>query len=154
MKLHILLAEHSLSFGASLRALLLGDSRIEAVTVHSEAAGLLDRVLQIAPDILCLDTDMPGLHAIPVIRRLYAAQPQAKIIALSANASRGFVLDMLDAGAVGFVAKRGGKEALLRAILGIGRYERTYLCPDVAAGVVSLLRARQAPASPIPAAHS
>ncbi|MFZ2855499.1 MAG: response regulator [Rhodocyclaceae bacterium] len=154
MKLHVLLAEHRLSFGVSLRAMLLGDPQIEAVTVHSEAAGLLDHVLQIAPDILCFDTDMPGLDAIEVIRQLSAARPQVKTIALSASASWRLALAMLDAGAAGFVAKSGGKSALLRAVLGIGRYERTYLCPDVAAGVLSLLRARQAPALPIPAAHS
>lgn len=154
MKLHVLLAEHSLSFGTSLRTMLLKDPRIEAATVFSEGAGLLDHVLQIVPDILCLDTDMPGLDAIAAIRQLCAARPQVKIIALSTNASRRLVIEMLDAGAAGFVAKRGGKKALLRAILGIGRYERTYLCPNVAAGVLSLLRARQASAAPSPAAHS
>lgn len=153
MKLHVLLAEHSLPFAAALRAMLLRDAQIEAVTVLSEVTGLLDHVLRIAPDMLCLDIDMPGLDAIEAIQRLYAARPQVKIIVLSANTRRRLVLEMLDAGAAGFVAKRGGKKALLRAILGIGRYERTYLCPNVAAGVLSLLRARQTPASPSPAAH-
>lgn len=153
MKLSVLIVDHSPSFCASLSAMLPAGVQMEVVASVSSASGeLLEYLLQRSPDILCLNIDMPGLDAIEVTRQLSIVRPQIKIIGVSAHARRRVIMEMLDAGAAGFVSRKGGGGALLRAILGVGRYENTYLCPKVAADVLAVLRARQQVARSLSAA--
>src|SRR3990167_394134 len=65
---------------------------------------------------------------------LLQSQPDMEV-ALSAYSDQQYVLDMLNAGASGYVTKAEASDELLRAIRTV-LSGRTYLCPDVA-GVVT-----------------
>ena len=141
MSLRIVLADDHQMFRHALRALL---AREPAFTVVAEAASG-DEVLAIAAaqpvDLVCMDIAMPGMNGIDATRRLLAAHPQIGVIGLSAFADRQFVIDLLDAGARGYITKGEAGDELVRAIHTV-REGRTYLCPDVAATVASALRDR------------
>src|ERR1035437_7460502 len=64
-----------------------------------------------------------------------------KVIALSTFTDRRIVLQMLDAGASGYVVKSSGRDELLRAIRAVGN-GRTYLCPDASAVLIDSIRGR------------
>ena len=141
MSLRIVLADDHQMFRHALRALLAREPGFEVV---AEAASG-DEVLAIAAaqpvDLVCMDIAMPGMNGIDATRRLLAAHPQIGVIGLSAFADRQFVIDLLDAGARGYVTKAEAGDELVRAIHTV-REGRTYLCPDVAATVASALRDR------------
>jgi two-component system NarL family response regulator len=99
--------------------------------------------MQTLPDIVCIDIGMPGLNGIEATRSLLASQADVRVIALSANVDPAAILELLDAGVAGYVSCDEGWKGLLRAILGVGRYQKTYLGPSVAADVLVALRAKR-----------
>lgn len=138
MNMRVLLADDHRMFRQALRNLLEKESDIEVVAEADDGYGVLTQAAASLPDVVCMDVNMPGLNGIEATRRLLASQPAIKVIGLSAYSDRRFVLDMLNAGAAGYVTKAEAGEELLRAIKTVSR-ERLYLCPEIAAGVVSAL---------------
>lgn len=94
------------------------------------------------PDIVVMDIGLPQVSGIKVTRQLLAELPSIKVLALSTFSERQIILEMLDAGASGYVVKSAGQEEFLRAIraLSLGR---TYLCPEVSAVVINSVRSRK-----------
>ena len=139
MKLRIVLADDHQMFRHALRALLENDPGIEVVGEAADGEALLRLVEQTPVDIVCIDIGMPGMNGIEATRRLHAVRPDIRVIGLSAYADRQFVIDLLNAGARGYVTKADASDELLRAIHNV-RQGRTYLCPDVAGAIASALR--------------
>jgi DNA-binding NarL/FixJ family response regulator len=99
------------------------------------------------PDVVVIDIAMPKLSGIEATRQLRAKMPGTKVIALSMNSDRRYVMAMLEAGAAGYLLKDAAADELLVALDAVGRGE-TYLSPAIAAGVVDrALRARPSPSS-------
>jgi DNA-binding NarL/FixJ family response regulator len=73
-----------------------------------------------------MDISMPDLNGIEATRRIRAQFPQIKIIALSMHSDSLFVLNMLKAGASGYLLKDCALEELVKAISTVVR-EKTYL---------------------------
>ena len=59
---------------------------------------------------------MPTVSGIDATRRVLEKHPDVRVIALSAYVYKRFVLEMLGAGAVGYVAKSAAGDELVRAI--------------------------------------
>ena len=89
-----------------------------------------------APDVALLDEKMPGgaLAATGIL----AVSPDTKILALSAYSDRGSVLDMLRAGAVGYLVKGTSPREILEAIRRAVRNQAS-LSADVTAAVINAL---------------
>jgi two-component system NarL family response regulator len=140
MNVHILIADQDEVFREAFRAMLDKDPELEVVAMAADSIELVAQAAQTLPDIICMDINMPGLDPIEVTKRLLASRAEVKIIGLSADAAPGDVMALLNAGAAGYASKKGGLEGLLRAIHGVVRYDRTYLCPESAADVLAVLR--------------
>lgn len=139
MKLKIVLADDHQMFRQALRGLLEKDPNLKVVAEAADGEALLRIVGEQAVDIVCIDIGMPGMNGIEATRRLLALRPEIRVIGLSAYSDRQFVIDLLNAGALGYVTKAEAGDELLRAIHNV-RKGRTYLCPDVAGAVASALR--------------
>jgi len=139
MKLRIVLADDHQMFRHALRALLEKEPDFEVVGEAADGEALLRLVADGDVDIVCIDIGMPGMNGIDATRRLHTLHPEVRVIGLSAYADRQFVIDLLNAGAHGYVTKAEAGDELLRAIHNV-RHGRTYLCPDVAGAVASALR--------------
>ncbi len=136
MKIRILLADDHQIFRQALCLLLQAEPDIEVVGQAGDGLQVVRLARETAPHIVCMDISMPGMNGIEVTQALRAALPQVKVLALSAYADQSNVLDMLGAGASGYVTKAEASDELLRAIRAV-QSGRNYLCPDVA-GVVAL----------------
>lgn len=134
-KVRVLLADDHQMFREALSHLLQSQPDMEVVGQAGDGLQVLDLARETQPQIVCLDISMPGMEGTEVTRRLRTVLPQVKVVALSAFSDQQYVLDMLNAGACGYVTKAEASEELLRAIRTV-LGGRTYLCPDVA-GVVT-----------------
>jgi two-component system NarL family response regulator len=139
MQLNIALADDHQMFRHALRALLEKEAGLRVVGEAADGEALLRLLAEQAVDIVCIDIGMPGMNGIEATRRLLALHPGIRVIGLSAYADRQFVIDLLNAGAHGYVTKAAAGEDLLRAIHAV-RHGSTYLCPEVAGAVASALR--------------
>ena len=144
MSIRIVLADDHKMILAALRSLLEKEIDIAVVGEAGDGPALLELVERTAPDIAVVDVGMPGMNGIEATRRLRAARPDLKVIALSAYSDKRFVLEMLDAGARGYLIKASAGDELPRAIRAIAQGQ-TYLCPEVAGTIVEAARGKSSP---------
>lgn len=136
--IRILLADDHRMFLHALRAMLEKERGIAVVGVAGTGLELLRLADEHPADVACIDVGMPEMNGIEATKRLLASHPAIKVIGLSAFSDRQFVLDLLNAGARGYVTKAEAGDELLRAIHTV-QAGKTYLCPDVAATVANAL---------------
>ncbi len=71
---------------------------------------------ELHPDIVVMDVAMPELNGIEATRRLFAADPHIRVIALSMHKDSVYVRETLRAGARGYLLKDSGADDLVKAI--------------------------------------
>ena len=105
----------------------------ETMQVVAEAENGLDAV-QIArklrPDVVIMDLGMPQMNGIEATREVTAHDPEIKVIALSMHSDKRFVLQMIKAGASGYLLKDSAFEELITAIKTVVA-NQSYLSPKI-----------------------
>ena len=134
MKVRVLLADDHQLFREALCMMLENEATMEVVAQTGDGLEVVKLARETHPDIACMDIGLPGMNGIDTTRRLLAACPDVKVIGLSAFYDQRYVVDMLDAGASGYVTKAAAGAELLRAISAV-QLGQKYLCPDAAAVV-------------------
>lgn len=132
MSIRVLLVDDHAMFREALRSLLDNAPGIEVVGEASDGAQLETLVDSLTPDVVVMDVSMPNVNGIDATRRLLAKYSELKILALSAYVYKRFVLEMLDAGARGYVSKADAGEELVRAIFSAAE-GKLYVCQEAAA---------------------
>lgn len=111
------------------------DMDIEVVTEGLKAIEVCARV---RPDVVVVSTGLPGLSGSELVRRLLATVPDAAVVCWAEDASSVPVAELLGAGAVAYVSKEDGPEAVLRAMRTV-RAGSIALSPRVAAQLAERL---------------
>lgn len=78
------------------------DSRIEVVAVAGDPFEARDKILEVHPDVLTCDVEMPKMNGIDFIRRLL---PQYFVPVIMVSAVSAAVFEAMEVGAVDFVVK-------------------------------------------------
>lgn len=115
-KISILIADDHLIYREGLKLMLTADPQFWIKGEVSNGKELLLRVKQLAPDIIITDIKMPLMDGIEVTKKLCRTYPGIRIIALSSFSEDYLIIDMLEAGAQGFLVKGIGHEELAKAI--------------------------------------
>ncbi len=115
-KLRILLAEDHAFVREGLK--LLVDAQPDMVVVGEAGDGqaALEKALELHPDILVLDISLPHINGVKVIQQLLKAEPELKVLALSAHAEKSSLRELLEAGVSGYVTKHAPAKDLINAI--------------------------------------
>jgi len=136
MSIRILLADDHGIMREGLRSLLEKEPDIKVVGEAEDGRRALGLVSELLPDVVIMDISMPGLNGADATRRIVHQFPTVKVIALSMHSNRIFVVDMLKAGASGYVLKECLFDELVEAIRIVAAGDK-YLSPKVAGVVVS-----------------
>jgi DNA-binding NarL/FixJ family response regulator len=127
----------------------------EGLVVVGEAANgreVLALAAQLQPDIVVMDISMPELNGIDATRRLLAKSPGIKVVGLSMNSDRRYVLAMFAAGAVGYLLKSSASEELITAVRAVASNLK-YVSPAIAGGLVDGFLNQQS-SSPLPSSSA
>ena len=81
-----------------------------------------------------MDVGMPQMNGIEATRRIKKDTPHSNVVALSTHSDKRYVLNMIEAGASGYVLKEAASEDLLRAVEAASRGEH-YLSPQITGAV-------------------
>jgi len=145
----VLLVDDQALFREALATLLAVRDEVEVVGEAADGADALDRAAALHPDVVLMDLRMPRLDGIAATRRLRAAQPDVRVLALTTFDTDEEVFAALRAGAVGYLLKDVSSQRLVEAVLAAARGE-SVLQPSVAAKVVARVAALPDEAVPRP----
>ena len=115
MPIRILLAEDHVMVRQGLRVLLERAGMI-VIGEASDGQEALRLAHEYTPDVVVLDIVMPSLNGLETARRLRETLPQTKIVLLTMHTEEPYVLEALQAGAVGYVLKTQAAGDIVQAI--------------------------------------
>ncbi len=135
-KLRIVLADDHAVIREGLRALINAQPDMEVIGEAGDGRIAWQKAAQLKPDLIIMDFTMPDMNGAQATERLKRDHPQIKILALTAHENRGFLQQLLQAGASGYLLKRAASEELIRAIRTVVT-GATYLDSEMAGKVVA-----------------
>ena len=116
-------------------------SRQKDIVLLGQAANgkeLIELTGQHQPDVIITDIKMPVMDGIQASKLILKNQPDVKIIALSMFDEETLIVDMLEAGAKGYLLKNADKQEILDAIETV--YEdKTYYCHHTSARLTNMI---------------
>jgi DNA-binding NarL/FixJ family response regulator len=135
MPIKIILADDHKIVRQGLRTLLEQEPDLEVMAEAEDGRMAVRLARELSPQVVIMDVSMPDLNGIEATRQVLAECPGVKVIALSMHADRRFVMNMLKAGASGYLLKDSAFEELATAIRMV-LANKIYLSTEIANVVV------------------
>jgi len=134
-KIRVLIVDDHTLVRAGIQALLALVADVEVVGEASNGKEALEKVKQLAPDVVLMDLAMPVMGGLEATRRIRREFPATKVLALTQYDDSEYVIPIIEAGARGFVSKMAAFSELASAIQAAYRGE-SFLSPSAAAALV------------------
>ncbi len=113
----VLLADDHEMVRAGFRIILGSQPDIEIVGEAATGAEALTRTIELAPDVVCMDVQMPDMDGLEATRRIVADESAATAVLILTTFDRDdYLFDALQAGASGFLLKNSTPEQLIDAV--------------------------------------
>jgi len=135
MKTRIILADDHKLLREGVKALLSQQSGMEVVAEADDGRTTVHLVKKLSPDVVIMDISMPDLNGIEATRQILKSSPKVKVIALSMHSDKRFILEMLNAGASGYLLKDCALDELINAIHAVVS-NRSFISPSIAEVII------------------
>src|SRR5512141_2771681 len=116
MSIKVLIADDHQIIREGLRAMIEQEPDIKIVGEAVDGRMTERLARELGPDVIIMDVAMPDVNGLEATRQIAAQMSGIKIIALSMHDDRRFVLNMLKAGAAGYILKDDAFKSLAKAI--------------------------------------
>jgi DNA-binding NarL/FixJ family response regulator len=127
----VLIADDHTLVRESLVNLLQASGDVQVVAQAADGLETIEKALATRPDIVITDISMPHLNGIEVVRRLREALPEARVLVLTMHSEDEYVLQLVRAGASGYLVKDSAASELIAAVNCL-RDGRGYFGPQAA----------------------
>jgi DNA-binding NarL/FixJ family response regulator len=136
-RVRVLLVDDEALMRSGLRLMIDGARGIEVIGEASDGREALDRVAELAPDVVLMDIRMPRMTGLEALAALRDRGRTARVVMLTAFDTDEFLLEALRTGAVGFLLKDSPPEEVVEAVLAAGA-DRPRFSPEVLRRLVRL----------------
>jgi len=126
MSLRILIADDHTIVREGLRALIEKESDLEVVAEAENGTRAVQLARQHLPEIVVMDISMPEMNGIDATRLIVTELPDIRVLALSMETDRRFVVEILKSGATGYLLKDAAFSELATAIRAVAD-NQTYI---------------------------
>ncbi|NLT22368.1 MAG: response regulator transcription factor [Syntrophorhabdus sp.] len=130
MKIRIVVADDHKIMREGLKALIDKQPDMEVAAEAQDGLTATKLARKLLPHVIIMDIGMPEMNGIDATREIVAENKDIKIIALSMHSDRRFVLEMLKAGASGYLLKDSAFEELVTAVHTV-MTGQSYLSPRI-----------------------
>jgi DNA-binding NarL/FixJ family response regulator len=107
----------------ALANLLSREEDIEVVGTSADGREAVALALEVSPDVVLMDLEMPGLNGIEATRALKENGLDGRVVVLTTFSDRDRILGALDAGALGYLLKDAEPEEIVRGVRAAARGE-------------------------------
>jgi DNA-binding NarL/FixJ family response regulator len=123
----VIIADDHEIYRDGLRMVLMKQPDFDLVAEAADGKELIDKVAELHPDIVISDVKMPNMDGVTATRHLAEHFPQVGIIALTMFDEEELIIDMLEAGAKGYLLKNADKYEIVEAIKSVYN-QQPYYC--------------------------
>jgi len=134
-KIKVLIVDDHTLVRDGIRALLELVANVEVVGEATNGKEGLEKIEQLAPDVVLMDLAMPIMGGLEATRRIRKQYPATKVLALTQYDDSDYVIPVIEAGARGFVTKMAAFSELASAIQAVYKGD-SYLSPSAATALV------------------
>jgi DNA-binding NarL/FixJ family response regulator len=134
--IRVILAEDHDIVREGLQSLFKDDEDIKIVGEAANGQILIDLLQTTPADIILMDINMPVMNGLEATKYVTRHYKKTKVVVLSMMDHPGYLKQMMEAGAEGYVLKSAGKEELIRAIKTV--YSgRSFISPEISLKVAA-----------------
>ena len=136
--IRLFIADDHEIFRDGLALMLSKQKDIELIGQAENGRELIEKVELLLPDLILTDIKMPLMDGVEATRQILKKNPTQKIIALSMFDEENLIVDMLEAGARGYLLKNADKQEILEAIHTVCE-NNTYYCRKTSSKLASMI---------------
>lgn len=126
-RIRVIIADEHSVFRAGLITVLKKIPIIEVVGEADNGETLIDKIGLLLPNIVITDIKMSGMDGIMATKIITQRFPDVKVVCLSVLVKDDMILQMLEAGAIGYLTKSSNAEEIGEAILTVNE-KKPYFC--------------------------
>jgi DNA-binding NarL/FixJ family response regulator len=138
-RLRVMLVDDHDLFRTGLRN-LLEEQGVHIVAEASDGSTALSLVRELAPDVVVMDLNMPGMNGIEATREIARVAPLTRVVVLTISDQDADVIDAIVAGACGYLLKDSSIQDLMQGIRAASVGE-ALISPHIASKVLQRIRA-------------
>jgi two-component system, NarL family, invasion response regulator UvrY len=112
----VLIADDHALVRAGLRQYLQQNGRFATIAEASSGSQALDMLRGARFDLLILDINMPDRGGLDILKHVRASYPETRVLVLSAYPERQYAVNVLKAGASGYLSKESAPDELMKAV--------------------------------------
>jgi DNA-binding NarL/FixJ family response regulator len=134
-EIRVLLAEDHTIVRKGLRSLLDAEATVTVVGEAENGRQAIDQVEHLLPDVVVMDIAMPGLNGLEATRQIKKRFPEVQVLILTVHTAQEYILQILRAGASGYLVKQAAPTDLVQAIQAAHR-GGIFLSPSISRKVI------------------
>lgn len=148
-EIRILLVEDQTLMRQGLKTILDLEAGMQVLAEAGNGREGIQKALELRPDIILMDVQMPELDGVEATRAICAAWPEAKVIILTTFDRDDYVYQGIRAGAMGYLLKDTPAEKLITTIRTVADGE-PFIQPEIASRALrELVRPDASPLEPL-----
>ena len=141
-EIRIVIADDHRMFAEALRTAMRLEDDVSVVAVVHDGEAAVEVAMAEHPDVVVMDVSMPGVDGISATRKITDANPETRVVMLSADEEEHTRAKALDAGATGFLSKGQAVNELASSVRAAFRGE-SLVSPEEMRRILSHLRKRR-----------
>ncbi len=112
----ILIADDHEAIRHGVRLLLQGESNWEVCGEASDGQEAVDKALELNPDLMIVDLNMPAINGLDAVRRITRERPDIKLLVFTVHDSDLAMRQIMAAGAQGYLSKSQSGQEMVEVI--------------------------------------